>query len=197
MTGTFENDEQVLLLYLADEVTPAERAEIDVRLVQDVALAAKLEHLSTMHFQIEQRLRELDKFSGTTMRRDVAARQVGREIRQRLARPKAEPPVAATERRHRMLPWLIPSGIAAAIVVGTIAWVHHQAMVNEFAYNRERSTQPIEPATIPSESEANVALLEQSFDMPGVDEVARADARRDVAREDDLSGYMLKLEAAH
>jgi anti-sigma factor RsiW len=195
MTGTFDNDEQLLLLYMADELSPADRAELDARLGRDPALAQKLDRLASIQLEIEARLERLDRSVGA-VRADVIARQIGRELRQRLASPKVQLPSRSAPPRHRMLPWLIPSGIAAAFVVGMFAWMHHRAMVNEFAFNRPPeppASRPIErQTTLPTDSEANLALLESSFNS---DDDTRALARVDSS--DELSGYLLNLEAAH
>ncbi|HSZ59956.1 MAG TPA: hypothetical protein VK797_30215 [Tepidisphaeraceae bacterium] len=191
MMGTFENDEQLLLLYLADELPAADRAELEQRLTQDPRLAARLDRLASLQCEIEEGLGQLDKLSRGTIRPEVVGRQVGREIRQRLARPKLQISQRPTERQHRMLPWLIPTGVAASLIVGTIAWVHHRAMVNEqMAVVTGPPATPHVTSTIPADSEVTVELLEQSFQTPD-DAVARADTT------DELSGYLLNLEAAH
>jgi anti-sigma factor RsiW len=202
MTGTLDNDEQRLLLYMASELPPAQRAELDRRLTDEPQLAAKLEELSSIHAGIERDLKQLDRRSSATVRPDVVARQVGREIRQRLAEPKVEQPTPSFLRRHRMLPWLIPAGIAAAIIVGAFAWIHNEAMNAEIemAMNKPE-TQPVDGATAPTpaNSEANLALLEESFEITAAEDarIVRADPKKDVAGVDDLSGYLLNVEEAH
>jgi anti-sigma factor RsiW len=200
MTGTLENDEQRLLLFMADELPAAERDEMDRRLAREPALAAKLDQLSSIQADMEQGLDRLDKLSA--IRPDVVARQVGREIRQRLAEPKIELPELGFLRRHRMLPWLIPTGVAAAIVVGTFAWLHNQAIDSERQLALfQPATQPVDHTGAPAtaNSAANLALLEESFDMTADEDarVVRADPKKEVAGLDDLSGYLLNVEEAH
>ena len=205
MMGTLDNDLQILLLYLADELPPDDRTEISRRLAVDESLAAELDRLAAIHSEIEAGLARLDRVSKSPVAGDAAARHIGREIRQRLARPKVKEPAPETAPRHRMLPWLIPGGIAAAVLVGTMAWVHHQAMVSEreLAMRDTPAPQPIEPSTTaPIEKEPNLALLEQSFETSAGDDdahvVARADSKKDVVnQQDEISSYMLNLEAAH
>ena len=194
--GTFENDHELLLLYLADELPEADRAELEQRLRQDGALAAALDRLSGLQEEVEQGLMRLDRLSQGAIRPDVVARQIGREIRQRLARPEAQVSPPAIQRQHRLLPWLIPAGIAASVVVGTIAWVHHRAMVSEqiMVVRTEPASQPFHLVeSSPADNEATVQLLEQSFGTSDDDvhTVARVDTT------DELSGYLLNLEAAH
>ena len=193
MMGTFENDHKLLLLYLADELPEADRAALEQRLSSDSALAADLERLSALQREIEQGLRRLDRLPESAIRPDVVARQLGREIRQRLARPTAPPAQLRIPRRHRMLPWLIPTGIAASLVVGTVAWVHHRAMVSDRFVATGPASQPFHPQeSSPADNEATVQLLEESFDS---DDDVHAVARVDTT--DELSGYLLNLEAAH
>src|SRR5690348_15220517 len=116
-----ENNEAVLLMYLADELPADDRAEVDQMLATDAGLRQELARLREAHAAIEPAMKRLDEASRLPMSEPAALRQVGRTIKQwnvdRLAGRQAAP----APEQHASKKWLwYPTGMAAAVLLG---WV--------------------------------------------------------------------------
>ena len=96
-----DNNEQVLLMYLADELPAEDRLEVRQMLEVDASLRHEFEHLQSAHQLIGEQLAHLDDASPLAVNADFAARRIGREIRQRLRRPKAAPAASTLDRPVR------------------------------------------------------------------------------------------------
>lgn len=200
MIEALDNPQQMLLLYLADELPPEDRAEVDRQLAGDKSLALELDRLSALRLEIEQGLARLDKSSGLSLRAEAAGRQVSREICRQLATPKVSASMAH-ERRHRhMMPWLVPAGIAAAVVIGIMGWIGHRQVISERMLAVKTTPQDQERVAI-VDTEPNLELLEQSIQALSNEDdssaLARLDAKDSVASGDEISRYLLNLETAH
>jgi anti-sigma factor RsiW len=184
-----DNNEQVLLMYLADELPAEDRLEVQQLLEVDGSLRHELEQLQFAHRFVGERLAQLDHASPLPVSIDFAARQIGREMRQRLARPKAAPAATKMDRAARSWRWLYPTVAAASIAIIAMVWLGRQASpVNPYA-TTGLPHMPANPAADP-QSDANVALLLQS--LQPMDDEPRQVALADGLPQDDVSQYLLE-----
>jgi anti-sigma factor RsiW len=112
-----ENNEQVLLMYLAGELPAQDRAEVQRMLGNDAGLRAMLEELSDLDGQLQGDLAGLAGRTGpaageASIRRTI--RQMRRRQVEQALRPQADEQPAAT-RRYPW--WMYSAGAAAAAVV--------------------------------------------------------------------------------
>lgn len=118
-----ENNEAILLMYLADELPSQDRAEVEQMLAGDAGLRAALERLQGVHETIQAELALLDRAEPLPLTESVAVRRVGREMAQwhagRVARRAVEP--APT--KGKPYPWWAYSISSAAVVLlGLLVW---------------------------------------------------------------------------
>jgi hypothetical protein len=118
-----ENNEGTLLMYLAGELPPQDRADVEQMLTDDPGMRAELERLRETVGQVESALADLDKTERLPMSADVAARRVGRMVAQwnadRLA-AEASAAAARAARPHRVSKWAYPAAAIAACAL--ISW---------------------------------------------------------------------------
>jgi len=119
MTSPIDNLEPqaLLLLYLAEELSDADRARVEAMLRRDPAMQAQLEELRRDHEEVGRALAELDAAEPAAHSPAVVVRHIVRQMRQhRLDLARRRPSVSATvaaSRRH----WVLyPAGAAAAAV---------------------------------------------------------------------------------
>jgi anti-sigma factor RsiW len=117
-----ENDQAVLLMYLAGELPELDRAEVEQRLVNEPDLRAAMAQLAALHDDVGAALgREDARHTLAPSRRESAVRNVVRAMTAaRQARIEASPPVAAAEdarRRFHIAWWAYPAALAACLVV--------------------------------------------------------------------------------
>lgn len=210
MIEKLENNEQVLLMYQAGELPPEDHASVEQMLRADASLRRQYQDLQALQIAVGEGLGRLDEISPMPVTVDFAVRQVGRAIRQQLARPKLAPAAAASDRPMRSWWWLYPTVAAASVAIVAMIWLNHQA-------NTPVVMQPTAPQTLPDSlpsvadaqsytGESDDALLLESLSPPaGSDrQEARAadeDARQQVASgdampEDEISQYLLSATAA-
>ena len=110
----FDNDQALLLMYLAGELTAQDKALVERKLADDPSLRDELTQLQSAHSTFMSAMQKLDAHEALPVPESVAIDRVGRIIRQwateRLARPRR------TQARPRFnLPgWVYP--VAAAVV---------------------------------------------------------------------------------
>jgi anti-sigma factor RsiW len=144
-----------LLLYLADELAPAEHAEIERRCADDPALACELQELRQAMDAFTAGMSQLDAHS---LAGDGAAvRRIGFAMRNQLAR--GGPPLRLPEGKvsvvHRRLGLLYGgSAVAAALIAGLCWWGYvnaHSSKANTIASAalhaalREHAIPPVGP----------------------------------------------------
>jgi anti-sigma factor RsiW len=117
-----ENNEAVLLMYLADELPADDRMEVDHMLATDPALRAELEELRLAQAAVVGGLDDLDKRELPPLSEAVVVRQVGRAMRQWKVDRLARQPSAAPHSRLRFPWWVYPSASAAAIILAILVW---------------------------------------------------------------------------
>ncbi|MFN4244206.1 MAG: hypothetical protein ACK4PI_13325 [Tepidisphaerales bacterium] len=120
-----ENNEAILLMYVAGELPEEERREVEQMLQTDARLRSMYEELRVAWDGTMASLERLDRTEPLLTSREAAARAVGRMVRQRHARRLAERPVAeAALKREFSWPLMLASAAAtvAVAVVGYLAW---------------------------------------------------------------------------
>ncbi|HEX8524991.1 MAG TPA: hypothetical protein VF669_22260 [Tepidisphaeraceae bacterium] len=125
MSSLLENlDSQArLLMYLADELAPEDRAQVERQLRDDPTFTQELEQLRQMQDATHSAFIAADAGQKFPMTRDTAVRRVSRAMKQwqvdRAHRSLDNAPV----RRPFHIPWWgYASGVAAAIIIGVIVW---------------------------------------------------------------------------
>jgi anti-sigma factor RsiW len=188
---TLTDDAQILLLYLADELPEVDRQIIDRRLAMEPALADELEQLRETYGDLRQRLEQADEVSGFPVNVNAVTRSVGREMRQRLAagvRPAATVKKPAAGKRIR--PWLIPSAVAAAVVVASMLWIANTRLENKTIVQAGRPNTTATHPTAPAPDQ-NLELFQDSFSPPSR-EIADI-LVKDTTTQDDASPSLLKV----
>jgi len=195
---TLNDDSQILLLYLADELPDQDRLAIDRRLATEPLLSEELKQLSSMYGQIGARLQEADEFRGGRFPVNVntTAHSIGRLMRQRLAEPRPIVAISKQPARSRVRPWLIPSGIAAAILVASAVWINRGKLEDhkQIAIVVGPTTNTTHPSPLPTDE--NLDLFKDSFTPPNheiADVLNSGSAQKDLSMQDDVSPYLLKV----
>jgi hypothetical protein len=117
-----ENNEAVLLMYLAGELPAQDRAEVEQLLATDASLRRELEALSAAHGRVASAIRDLDVAECPPVCDDAAVRQAVRAMwRWELthARRPAEAPAA---RGLRYSWWVYPLASAAVVLLAILVW---------------------------------------------------------------------------
>lgn len=164
-------NEALLLMYLADELPPEDRAEVDQLLATDAMMRAELQRVSAALADYTAGMDALDAVTHEPVAEPVAVRQIGRMMAQwhadRAAQPVEEPPAKAMRIR-----WFwYPAGAAAVVLIGMIAWWGFRGDTGTnipptggFA-NRFVPFQPDDTPTPPDpEQQAMAALLQKSLE---------------------------------
>jgi hypothetical protein len=199
-----DNNEHVLLMYLADELPAEDRLEVRQLLEVDTSLRREFEQLQAAHQLIGEQLAHLDDVSPLAVNADFAARQIGREIRQRLARPKPSPAASVIEQPVRSWRWLYPTIAAASIAMIAMVWLGHQAKTGPNPYTpapgivKMPDMNPSPIVADAQQADPNVTLLIQSL-QPADDEPKQDEPKQvavvDGMPQDDVSQYLLDASA--
>jgi len=117
-----ESDQAVLLMYLADELSRSDRAQVDHRLSSEEKLRAELAAITADYAAVTEAMDRMDVQTPVRISADAAAGRVGRMMRQwttgRLARP-----VMIIEPKKMPLPWwCYPLVSAACIAIAVTVW---------------------------------------------------------------------------
>lgn len=122
-----ENNQAILLMYLADELEAEDREEVEQLLTSDAGLRAELEQLRQSQQEVLSALDELDQGDASIWRQEAAVRQIGRLIRQWQVQNRP-PVVVKTQRKSLAYPWWsYPTAAAAAVLLAFLAWWGNQA----------------------------------------------------------------------
>ena len=117
-----DSKEAILLMYLADELPPQDRVEVERMLAADPAMRQELERLRDAHDAFDRTMAALDRASRLPVPHGVAVRRVVQAIRQwhakRLSRPATVPAVAPL----RFPWWAYPVAAAASVVIAFVVW---------------------------------------------------------------------------
>jgi len=134
MLESLENNEVILLMYLADELPPVDRQEVEQMLAADGGLRRELEALQSAQRVVYGGLAGLDQCEPLSNQATLT-RRIGRAMRQHFVdrATRARTPV----RVKAPFPWwAYPTAVAAAIFLAFTLWVlsfnvanHHAVMV--------------------------------------------------------------------
>ena len=110
------------MMYVADELPPEDRAEVERRLAADTGLRAEFELLREAHVSFAATMGALDRSTRPSVPEPVAVARVARAMRQwhadRLVRPAARDPKPAP----RYPWWTYPLAAAASVVIAFVVW---------------------------------------------------------------------------
>jgi anti-sigma factor RsiW len=110
-----ENNEAVLLMYLADELPAEDRAEVEQMLRSDSGLAETLESLRRMQAQIAAGLEGMD--AALPAADEALVRRVSRQMRRHQVELAARPaPVVRPQRRWAWPWWAYTAASVAAVI---------------------------------------------------------------------------------
>lgn len=116
MLHNLENNEAILLMYLAGELPAEDRAEVEHMLARDAGMRRELEALRAANEATTAGLGRLDDAEPAGAD-ESSIRRVMREMRRRQLELQARPAVVADEAPQRALPgWVYPIGAAAAAI---------------------------------------------------------------------------------
>jgi anti-sigma factor RsiW len=149
-----ENNEAILLMYLAGELPEEDRVEVEQMLANDPALRAELAELAALQDGVTGILERVDAKSDLS-RREAIVRQVSRALTAARLQPlRTESAPAETARpRLRIAWWAYPIAVAAALLVGIMLLSDNHPMnlpapqSNQFVDSRD-SFQPQATAQI-------------------------------------------------
>lgn len=148
-----ENNEAVLLMYLAGELPETDRVEVDQMLAGDPALRLELAELTAMQEQMSAAFAQADGAVHLS-RRDAAVREVGRAINNAKAHALQHAKAAPQPKRSRMRIafWAYPIAAAALLVVGIII------------------LRPTHPAAVPHNDAGPVVVVMDVLPRPNPDD---------------------------
>ena len=172
-----DNDEGVLLMYLAGELPEPDRVEVEQRLINEPALRHALDELAALELHVAAALGELGAARpDAAPRRASAIRNVVRAMgAAQAAAAAAAAPAEATEprRRFRIAFWAYPVAAAACLLVGMLV------MAN-------RGPRALEPAP----EVRNIQLADAAAPAPRIFDAADDPA---LERLDDVEKQVLSL----
>lgn len=115
--------EAMILMYIADELSPADRAEVDRRIAADDALQGLLVELGSIWRQVDSAIEMTD--AGTTAERRAAhvAADTSRMMRQWMLRLPVKPPAART----LQIPRWAYAAVAAMLALAIYVWPSHRS----------------------------------------------------------------------
>src|SRR5688572_3307495 len=122
LLNQLQDDEALLMMYAADELSAEDRARVERRLAEEPALREQLESVRELSGSIHDAIGELDGGSRLPVSEGVAVRKVTRVMRQWQIDRMAPPPVEEPEDQLRFPWWSYPLATAAAILLAFIVW---------------------------------------------------------------------------
>jgi hypothetical protein len=121
MLESLENNEVILLMYLADELPPVDRQEVEQMLAADGGLRRELESLQAAQRMLQVGLANLDQAEALSNQATLT-RRIGRAMRQHFVDRAVR--VRTPARAKTPLPWwAYPTAAAAAIFLAFTIWV--------------------------------------------------------------------------
>jgi hypothetical protein len=170
-----ENNEVILLLYLADELPAEDRAEVEQMLAVDGNLRLELERIRAAQGSVMADLRRLDAIIPPPVSEAVASRQVSRAMKQwQVDRLTHQP--APVERSGLRYPWwTYPAASAAAIVLAIIVgWgMKPDSGITNFSSNGPVNFQ-VEPEALNQLEESYKASEQVNGQLPDAEQQASA-----------------------
>ncbi|HEY1922466.1 MAG TPA: hypothetical protein VGG44_06845 [Tepidisphaeraceae bacterium] len=180
-----ENNEAILLMYMADELPTSDRLEVEQMLASDPTLRAELDILRQTQQLAFDSLQTLDSVSRPAAPPIMALGQTSRLIRQWTERRRRPEPTVTVIRRP--MPWRrISVAFAAALLVGYYIWAVYQPLTplhraprSGFGTPYAEETNPLNPddiSPLPQSRELSaqekIALLANSLEDSASDEAS-------------------------
>ncbi|HEY8665139.1 MAG TPA: hypothetical protein VIL86_00680 [Tepidisphaeraceae bacterium] len=174
MLQQLENNEAILLMYLAGELCAEDRAEVEQMLAGDAGLRAALAELDRLQASFNGSMSKLDR-EPLPVPEQVGVRLVGRAMRQWQAEQLARRPALVEEKSGLRYPWWVyPTASAAAILLAFIVWWGMKTDVPENLV--------IVPTTQPWQSELPLTSDPDPLRMqPSASEVRLRETEKDLA----------------
>lgn len=184
-----ENNEAILLMYIAGELPDVERREVEQMLATDATLRSMYSELKSAWDASLEGIERVDASEAMVLSREAAARQVGRMVRQwHAGRMVAVKPAEVARKRGGVRMYIgMLSASAAVVLVGFLVWwgvmaepVRVTMGGNEMAA-RESSARPISGRDTESVRDtldaiglaAIVPVDPMGFSADGLDDVER------------------------
>ena len=118
-----ENNEAVLLMYLAGELPGGDRAEVERMLAVDARLRDQLERLRETYGWFSEEMSRDDRSVRLAVSEGAAVRRVGRAMRQWQVRRAAGAPAPVGAAAGLRYPWwAYPLAAAASVVIAFLVW---------------------------------------------------------------------------
>jgi hypothetical protein len=162
-----ENNEAILLMYLADELPAEDRADVEQQLASDPVLRAELEELRGAQDSFVSTMERLDADTRLPVSESVAVRRATRMLRQWQA-DHVNGAVAEEEpvKELRFPWWSYPLTTAAAVLIAFLVWWGNRGE----RYERPSPNYPMEYASGPVDyetwnGEMVASELQSSFEI--------------------------------
>lgn len=182
------SDDAVLLLYLADELSAGQRAQVEKRLVTDASFRATCESLRILNGEMRRWVgADSAAIASTELSDEMTVRRVVRELNRRRLELAAHPAPSVAARRRVYPAWIYPLGAAAAAVfialglwgVGVIEYnptvpavVENQDMIDHNERELAAALQVNEALTAMDEAEEPLTEAEQHLaELQDVDDL--------------------------
>jgi hypothetical protein len=185
-----ETKEAVLLMYLADELPPHDRVEVERMLAADPAMRQELERVRAAHAAFVGAMPALDRATRLPVPQAIVVRRVVRAMRQwqakRVARQAPAPAVAPL----RFPWWTYPVAAAASLLIAFLVWWG----------NSEQRERPVDyvmrgPAPYETTYASNPAMdLALAWEMG--DTVEEPDEARSLVEPSDYNIFFLSIDDA-
>jgi anti-sigma factor RsiW len=117
-----ENNEALLLMYVADELGSEDRADVEQMLASDGRLRADLAQIRSAYDGAMAALATLDRDKTQVPAENHAVRQATRAMRQWQVDQLARQPMMIPTSRVRVPVWAYPVGVAAMLLIGSLIW---------------------------------------------------------------------------
>jgi anti-sigma factor RsiW len=185
-----QDDQAILLMYLADELPAADRAVVEKRLATEPALRAELESLRITHARIEQSLSQLDSVQPMPATPTAMQWKIARMIRQwQVDRALHEPEEPLRRGIFLRFAPAYPFVAAAAVLLSFIVWWGLRDDPSGTGGFAEAPIVTLDSTTAPSEELASVDTQQYSY--------ARTEADLEQAQEGiEMIAYLRSLTDA-
>ena len=117
-----ESPEAVLLMYVADELPAADRAEVERKLAADPRLRAQLERVRDAYAGFATAMQAADESARLSVPQAVGVQRVVRSIRKWHAGRIVRTPAQAEVPTLRYPWWAYPLAAAASVVIAFLVW---------------------------------------------------------------------------
>jgi anti-sigma factor RsiW len=118
----FSDDDALLVMYLANELSPADKRGVEDRLATDSALRAALSDLRAAQSVYDDALRRLDAATPLPMPVEAATQRAGRLTRNWMSGRMARPRLVIKRRQLSFPWWSYPFASAAALAIAVTLW---------------------------------------------------------------------------